>query len=46
MPGKVLDSSALIAYFRDKAGAEEIEKMLIEANRRGVSLLMSEVNYA
>jgi ribonuclease VapC len=46
MPGKVLDSFALIAYFRDEAGAEEIEKLLIEANRRGVSLLMSEVNYA
>ena len=46
MPSKVLDSFALIAYFRDESGAEDIEKMLIEANRRGVSLLMSEVNYA
>ncbi len=46
MVSKVLDSFALIAYFRDESGAEDIEKMLIEANRRGVSLLMSEVNYA
>lgn len=46
MPGKVLDSFALIAYFRDEAGAEDIEKMLIEAGRRGESLRMSEVNYA
>jgi ribonuclease VapC len=46
MPSKVLDSFALIAYFRDESGAEDVEKMLIEANRRGVSLLMSEVNYA
>ena len=46
MPSKVLDSFALIAYFRDEAGAEEIEKMLIEASRRGESLRMSEVNYA
>jgi ribonuclease VapC len=46
MPSKVLDSFALIAYFRDEAGAEDIEKMLIEANRRGETLLMSEVNYA
>lgn len=46
MPGKVLDSFALIAYFRDEAGAEDVEKMLIEASRRGESLMMSEVNYA
>lgn len=46
MPGKVLDSFALIAYFRDEAGAEQVEKMLIEAGRRGESLRMSEVNYA
>lgn len=46
MPSKVLDSFALIAYFRDEAGAEQVEKMLIEASRRGESLMMSEVNYA
>lgn len=46
MPGKVLDSFALIAYFRDEAGAEAIEQMLVTAGKRDVPLHMSEVNYA
>lgn len=46
MPGKVLDSFALIAYFRDEAGAEEVEKLLLQTSKRDTSLLLSEVNYA
>jgi predicted nucleic acid-binding protein len=46
MPGKVLDSFALIAYFRDEAGAQTIEKLLVGASRQDVALHMTEVNYA
>jgi len=46
MPSKVLDSFALIAYFRDEAGAEEVEKLLLSVSKRDASLLLSEVNYA
>ena len=31
MPAKVLDSFALIAYFRDEAGAEAVEQLLVSA---------------
>ena len=31
MPGKVLDSFALIAYFRDEPGAEAMENLLVTA---------------
>jgi ribonuclease VapC len=46
MPGKVLDSFALIAYFRDEPGAEAVEQMLVTAGKKDVPLHMSEVNYA
>lgn len=46
MAGKVLDSYALIAYFRDEAGAAQVESLLVRAATSGKPLLMSEVNYA
>src|SRR6202451_2158575 len=46
MPVKVLDSSALIAYFRDEPGAEAMENMLVSAGKKDSPLLMTDVNYA
>jgi len=46
MPGKVLDSFALIAYFRDEAGAEIVENLLVTAGKKDVPLHMTEMNYA
>ena len=46
MPGCVLDSFALIAYFRDEAGADKIEALLHKAAREHEPLHMTEVNYA
>jgi len=46
MPGKVLHSFALIAYFRDEAGAQAVENLLVGASRKDASLHMTEVNYA
>jgi predicted nucleic acid-binding protein len=46
MPVKVLDSFALIAYFRDEPGAETMEDLLISAGKKDNPLLMSDVNYA
>ena len=46
MPAKVLDSFALIAYFRDEPGAETVENLLVSAGRRYNPVLMTEVNYA
>jgi len=46
MPGCVLDSFALIAYFRDEAGADKIEALLHKAAREHEPLHMAEVNYA
>jgi len=46
MPGKVLDSFALIAYFRDEPGAEAVENLLVTAGRKDAPLHMSDVNYA
>lgn len=46
MPGKVLDSFALIAYFRDEAGAEIVENLLVTAGKKDAPLHMTEVNYA
>ena len=46
MPGKVLDSFALLAYFRDEPGAEAVENLLVAASRKDTPLLMTEVNYA
>jgi len=38
---KVLDSFALIAYFRDEAGTEAVEKLLVTAGKKDVPLHMS-----
>ena len=46
MPGKVLDSFALIAYFRDEPGAEAMENLLVTAGRKDSPLHMTDVNYA
>ena len=46
MPGKVLDSFALIAYFRDERGAETMEDLLVSAGKKDNPLLMTDVNYA
>jgi len=46
MPGSVLDSFALIAYFRDEAGADKVEILLQKAAARHEPLHMTEVNYA
>ena len=46
MPAKVLDSFALIAYFRDEPGAEMMEHMLVSAGKKDNPLLMTDVNYA
>ena len=50
MPAKVLDSFALIAYFRDEPGAETMEGLLISAGKsagkKDSPLLMTDVNYA
>jgi ribonuclease VapC len=42
----VLDSFALIAYFRDEPGAETMEDMLVTAGKKDSPLLMTDVNYA
>ncbi len=46
MPGKVLDSFALIAYFRDEPGAETVENLLVAAGKKDSPLHMTDVNYA
>lgn len=46
MPGSVLDSFALIAYFRDEGGADKVEALLHKAARTREPLQMTEVNYA
>lgn len=46
MPAKVLDSFALVAYFRDEPGADMVENLLVVASRKGTSLHMTDVNYA
>jgi predicted nucleic acid-binding protein len=46
MPAKVLDSFALIAYFRDEMGAELVENLLVAAGRKDAPLHMTDVNYA
>lgn len=46
MPVKVLDSFALIAYFRDEPGAEDVENLLIAAGQLDLPLHMTDVNYA
>ena len=46
MPGKVLDSFALIAYFRDEPGAVAVENLLLTAAKKDIPLHMTDVNYA
>ena len=46
MPAKVLDSFALIAYFRDGPGAEAVENLLVAAGKKDSPLHMTDVNYA
>jgi predicted nucleic acid-binding protein len=46
MPAKVLDSFALIAYFRDEPGADTMENLLVGASKKDHPLHMSDVNYA
>ena len=46
MPAKVLDSFALIAYFRDEPGAEMMENLLVTAGKKDTPLHMTDVNYA
>lgn len=46
MAGNVLDSFALIAYFRDEPGAETVEDLLITASKKDNPLHMTDVNYA
>ena len=46
MSAKVLDSFALIAYFRDEPGAEAVENLLVVAGKKDSPLHMTDVNYA
>jgi len=46
MPAKVLDSFALIAYFRDELGGEVVENLLVTAGKKDAPLHMTDVNYA
>jgi len=46
MPAKVLDSLALIAYFRDELGGEVVENLLVTAGKKDAPLHMTDVNYA
>ena len=46
MLAKVLDSFALIAYFRDEPGAEAVENLLVTAGKKDAPLHMTDVNYA
>ena len=46
MPAKVLDSFALIAYFRDEPGAAIVENLLLNAGKKDNPLHMTDVDYA
>ena len=46
MSAKVLNSYALIAYFRDEPGAETVENLLVVAGKKDSPLHMTDVNYA
>jgi uncharacterized protein len=46
MPAKVLDSFALIAYFRDEPGAQMMEDLLVLASKKDNPLFMTDLNYA
>ena len=45
MAVKVLDSHALLTFFQDEAGAEEVERLLARAESAGPRLLLSVVNW-
>ncbi len=45
MKGFILDSYALIAYFEDEPGAYNIEKVLMQAEKDRLDILMSIVNW-
>ena len=42
----VLDSHALLAYFRNEPGGEFVERLLVRAAAAGHPLHMTEVNHA
>jgi len=42
---RVLDSYALLAFFQDGAGAEQVEKLLAKAEMSGPKLLLSVVHW-
>ena len=46
MPATVLDSFALIAYFRGEPAGVRVEKLLQKASKADKPLYMTEVNYA
>ena len=46
MHAMVLDSHALVAYFRDEAVAERVEDLLTKAAQADRPLHMTEINYA
>jgi ribonuclease VapC len=46
VPGKVLDSFALLAYFRNEPGAAAVQNLLVTAGKNDVSPHMSDLNYA
>ena len=46
MAGVVLDSFALLAYFRDEGGADVVEDLFLQSMRGRFPIHMSEVNYA
>jgi len=46
MSVKILDSSALITYFRDEPGAETVENLLVTAGKKDSPLHMTDANYA
>ncbi len=45
MAVKVLDSYALLTFFQDESGAEEVEKLLAKAEAGTHTLLLSVVNW-
>ena len=42
---KIMDSYALMALFNDEPGADEVEKLLLKAERGNPRLLMCVVNW-
>lgn len=42
----VLDSSAVLAYLRDEPGADDVERVLLEAEASDTQHLMTSVNWA